>query len=66
MSRCRRRRLARLTPRPQTKAQHYIDLLEAARCDGNWTDVPELVRKVRKHAPDRKCTSPQSPWRATC
>ncbi|KAJ6446661.1 filamentation protein [Purpureocillium lavendulum] len=38
-----------------TKAHHYIDQLEAARCDGNWDAVPELVRKVRKHAPERKC-----------
>ncbi|UNI14005.1 hypothetical protein JDV02_000689 [Purpureocillium takamizusanense] len=38
-----------------TKALHYIDQLEAARCEGSWDDVPELVRKVRKHAADRKC-----------
>ncbi|KAL2419824.1 hypothetical protein ABEF95_005747 [Exophiala dermatitidis] len=37
------------------KAQRYIGLLEAARVAGNWQDLPELIRKVRKHAPDRKC-----------
>ncbi len=47
-----------LTWRLQTKAHHYIDQLEAARCDGSWDTVPELVRKVRKHASDRKCMPP--------
>ncbi|KAL9048248.1 MAG: hypothetical protein Q9206_006142, partial [Seirophora lacunosa] len=37
------------------KAKHYIDLLDTARCDGNWSELPELVRKVGKHAPQRKC-----------
>ncbi|EXJ83873.1 hypothetical protein A1O1_07501 [Capronia coronata CBS 617.96] len=37
------------------KAQRYIGLLEAARVAGNWQELPELIRKVRKHAPDRKC-----------
>ena len=39
------------------KAQHYIDLLETTRCAGRWEEVPELARKVEKHAPTRKCTS---------
>ncbi|KAL2256693.1 hypothetical protein VTK26DRAFT_1267 [Humicola hyalothermophila] len=38
-----------------TKAAHYIQQLDDARCDENWDAVPELVRKVRKHAPDRSC-----------
>ncbi|KAK4137780.1 hypothetical protein BT67DRAFT_415508 [Trichocladium antarcticum] len=38
-----------------TKAAHYIQQLDDARCDDNWDAVPELVRKVRKHAPDRIC-----------
>jgi hypothetical protein len=29
--------------------------LDAARSNGSWSDVPELVRKVTKHAPQRKC-----------
>ncbi|TVY92513.1 putative cargo-transport protein [Lachnellula willkommii] len=41
--------------REQTKAAHYIQQLDEARCQGNWDAVPELVRKVRKHAPNRTC-----------
>ncbi|ESZ96053.1 hypothetical protein SBOR_3530 [Sclerotinia borealis F-4128] len=41
--------------REQTKAAHYIQLLDTARCEGSWDTVPELVRKVRKHAPTRIC-----------
>ncbi|PKS10205.1 hypothetical protein jhhlp_001955 [Lomentospora prolificans] len=37
------------------KAVHYLRALDEARCDGNWSAVPELVRKVRKHAPERSC-----------
>lgn len=43
--------------REQSKAAHYIQLLDVARCEGNWDSVPELVRKIRKHAPARICTS---------
>jgi hypothetical protein len=41
--------------RQQTKAAHYILSLDEARCNGDWNAVPELVRKIRKHAPDRVC-----------
>ncbi|KAI4723503.1 hypothetical protein E4T48_00238 [Aureobasidium sp. EXF-10727] len=37
------------------KAQRYIGSLNAARLNGAWADVPELVRKVDKHAPHRRC-----------
>ncbi|SPO04477.1 uncharacterized protein DNG_07162 [Cephalotrichum gorgonifer] len=37
------------------KAAHYLKALDEARCDGNWSAIPELVRKVRKHAPTRSC-----------
>ncbi|KAG8428828.1 hypothetical protein J3459_002402 [Metarhizium acridum] len=37
------------------KAANYIEQLNSARCEGNWDAVPELVRKVRKHAPERQC-----------
>ncbi|KAF2024443.1 filamentation protein-like protein [Setomelanomma holmii] len=37
------------------KAQRYIQQLDEARCAGRWSDVPELCRKVEKHAPHRKC-----------
>ncbi|RII10035.1 hypothetical protein CUC08_Gglean006025 [Alternaria sp. MG1] len=37
------------------KAKRYIQQLDEARCAGRWTDVPELCRKVEKHAPHRRC-----------
>ncbi|KAI0910419.1 hypothetical protein F4823DRAFT_561918 [Ustulina deusta] len=37
------------------KAAQYLSRLEDARCEGRWDEVPELVRKVRKHASDRAC-----------
>ena len=37
------------------KATRYIDLLNNARLTGSWAEVPELVRKVNKHAPQRQC-----------
>ncbi|KAI9892326.1 MAG: hypothetical protein M1814_001526 [Vezdaea aestivalis] len=37
------------------KAAHYIEQLDNERCKGNWPSVPELARKVGKHAPQRKC-----------
>ncbi|KAH6715385.1 hypothetical protein BKA61DRAFT_673348 [Leptodontidium sp. MPI-SDFR-AT-0119] len=41
--------------REQAKASQYIQQLDEARCEGNWDAVPELVRKVKKHAPQRTC-----------
>ncbi|GFP52065.1 putative cargo-transport protein ypp1 [Trichoderma asperellum] len=38
-----------------TKAARYAESLDDARCEGTWADVPELVRKVRKHDPAREC-----------
>ncbi|KAI1766357.1 TPR-like protein [Hypoxylon sp. FL1150] len=38
-----------------SKVALYLGRLEDARCDGDWKEVPELVRKVRKHAADRLC-----------
>ncbi|KAI1661682.1 hypothetical protein F4813DRAFT_168760 [Daldinia decipiens] len=38
-----------------TKVTQYVVRLEDARCEGRWDEVPELVRKVRKHATDRLC-----------
>lgn len=37
------------------KSRHYLDLLDRARCNGNWSEIPELVRKLGKHLPKRKC-----------
>lgn len=39
----------------QAKAAGYLEQLDRARCDGDWTAIPELVRKVRKHAPEKAC-----------
>ncbi|KAL9131170.1 MAG: hypothetical protein Q9217_000823 [Psora testacea] len=41
--------------REPNKARHYIDLLDAARCNRQWQEVPELTRKIAKHAPQRHC-----------
>ncbi|POS78095.1 hypothetical protein DHEL01_v203519 [Diaporthe helianthi] len=38
-----------------TKGRNYLDQLDNARCEGDWDAVPELIRKVRKHAPARAC-----------
>ncbi|CZT21894.1 uncharacterized protein RCC_07760 [Ramularia collo-cygni] len=36
------------------KGARYLGLLDHALCHGQWSDVPELARKVEKHAPQRK------------
>lgn len=41
--------------RDPSKAGLYIQQLDEARCHGNWATVPELVRKIKKHAPNRTC-----------
>ncbi|KAE8451922.1 hypothetical protein EG329_002763 [Mollisiaceae sp. DMI_Dod_QoI] len=41
--------------REHTKAAQYVQQLDAARCDGDWDAVPELIRKIKKHAPQRTC-----------
>ncbi|KAI4222462.1 MAG: hypothetical protein L6R36_006126 [Xanthoria steineri] len=41
--------------KPTDKARHFLDLLDTARCNGDWSQIPELVRKVGKHVPQRKC-----------
>ncbi|KAF1812097.1 hypothetical protein P152DRAFT_418118 [Eremomyces bilateralis CBS 781.70] len=37
------------------KAARYISQLDLERCNGQWQLVPELARKIEKHAPNRKC-----------
>ncbi|KAJ5702396.1 Tetratricopeptide-like helical [Penicillium malachiteum] len=37
------------------KGQRYIVALDQARAQGKWDDVPELIRKVTKHAPQQTC-----------
>ncbi|ROW12639.1 hypothetical protein VMCG_00587 [Cytospora schulzeri] len=45
-----------MPPAPNaTKGRNYLDHLDIARCEGDWDAVPELIRKVRKHAPNRAC-----------
>jgi cargo-transport protein YPP1 len=53
--------------RESEKALRYINQLDSARCQGLWDQVPELTRKVEKHAPHRKSnfTNPNSP-RSMC
>ncbi|KAI1317721.1 hypothetical protein F5Y16DRAFT_144946 [Xylariaceae sp. FL0255] len=41
--------------RNPVKAALYLEKLEDARCEGRWDEIPELVRKIRKHASDRSC-----------
>ncbi|KAJ1335317.1 cargo-transport protein YPP1 [Microdochium nivale] len=41
-------------PKP-TKGELNLQFLENARCSAHWDEVPELVRKVRKHTTDREC-----------
>ncbi|KAK6496031.1 hypothetical protein TWF481_002058 [Arthrobotrys musiformis] len=39
-----------------SKAATYLSLLDTARCSGDWSTVPELVRKLTKHGgAARKC-----------
>ncbi|KAF3922279.1 hypothetical protein ABW20_dc0105529 [Dactylellina cionopaga] len=41
-----------------SKAATYLSLLDTARCNGDWTAVPELVRKLTKHGGvSKKCVS---------
>ncbi|KAJ5343120.1 uncharacterized protein N7506_002944 [Penicillium brevicompactum] len=37
------------------KGQRYGAALDQARSLGNWDEVPELIRKVTKHAPQKTC-----------
>ncbi|KFZ22816.1 hypothetical protein V502_02709 [Pseudogymnoascus sp. VKM F-4520 (FW-2644)] len=39
----------------RSKAAKYIQQLDQAQCGGDWEAVPNLVRKIRKHAPTRAC-----------
>ncbi|PKY05449.1 hypothetical protein P168DRAFT_325808 [Aspergillus campestris IBT 28561] len=44
-----------MASRESEKAQRYIVALDNARCQNKWEEVPELVRKITKHAPHRSC-----------
>jgi tetratricopeptide (TPR) repeat protein len=43
-----------MTQTESDKAIRYIQSLDYARSSAQWHDVPELARKVEKHAPKRK------------
>lgn len=42
-------------PNPE-KGARYLASLDQALCNASWIEIPELARKVDKHAPERKCT----------
>ncbi|RAH77372.1 hypothetical protein BO86DRAFT_370968 [Aspergillus japonicus CBS 114.51] len=44
-----------MTGRESDKGHRYISALENARCQDKWDEVPELIRKVTKHAPHKTC-----------
>ncbi|PYH42029.1 putative filamentation protein (Rhf1) [Aspergillus saccharolyticus JOP 1030-1] len=44
-----------MTGRDSDKGHRYISALENARCQDKWDEVPELIRKVTKHAPQKTC-----------
>ncbi|KAE8150399.1 hypothetical protein BDV25DRAFT_154519 [Aspergillus avenaceus] len=37
------------------KGRRYIAALDAARSQNKWDEIPELIRKVTKHAPQKTC-----------
>ncbi|KAL4928681.1 putative filamentation protein (Rhf1) [Aspergillus undulatus] len=41
--------------RESEKGQRYILALDNARSQNKWDEVPELIRKVTKHAPHKTC-----------
>ncbi|RKF74498.1 putative filamentation protein [Golovinomyces cichoracearum] len=47
--------LSKFHQRDQAKAALYIHRLDEVRSLGDWNVVPELVRKIKKHAPQRAC-----------
>ncbi|KKY20543.1 putative filamentation protein [Diplodia seriata] len=42
-------------PAENAKALNYIGQLDEARCNGRWDALPELARKIEKHASHRTC-----------
>jgi tetratricopeptide (TPR) repeat protein len=37
------------------KGARYLGQLDQALCSASWSEIPELARKVEKHAPTRRC-----------
>ncbi|KAL0262247.1 hypothetical protein SLS55_003686 [Diplodia seriata] len=44
-----------LNAQENAKALNYIGQLDEARCNGRWDALPELARKIEKHASHRTC-----------
>ncbi|KAF9890955.1 hypothetical protein FE257_005212 [Aspergillus nanangensis] len=44
-----------MTGRDSDKGHRYITALDNARCQNKWDELPELIRKVTKHAPQKTC-----------
>ncbi|KAL4800986.1 hypothetical protein BDV19DRAFT_352505 [Aspergillus venezuelensis] len=44
-----------MSARESEKGQRYILALDNARSQNKWDEVPELIRKVNKHAPHKTC-----------
>ncbi|KAF7597364.1 hypothetical protein BBP40_006305 [Aspergillus hancockii] len=44
-----------MAARDTDKGRRYIAALDNARCQNKWDEIPELIRKVTKHAPHKTC-----------
>ncbi|KAL4909432.1 hypothetical protein BDW74DRAFT_146551 [Aspergillus multicolor] len=44
-----------MSARESEKSHRYIVALDNARSQNKWDEVPELIRKVNKHAPHKTC-----------
>ncbi|KAL4819448.1 hypothetical protein BDW67DRAFT_154587 [Aspergillus spinulosporus] len=44
-----------MSARESEKAHRYVVALDNARSQNKWDEVPELIRKVNKHAPHKTC-----------
>ncbi|EAU30508.1 conserved hypothetical protein [Aspergillus terreus NIH2624] len=44
-----------MTGRDSDKGHRYVAALDNARCQNKWDELPELIRKVTKHAPQKTC-----------
>ncbi|KAJ1716537.1 filamentation protein (Rhf1) [Aspergillus flavus] len=44
-----------MAARDSDKGRRYIAALDNARCQNKWDEIPELIRKVTKHAPQKTC-----------
>jgi hypothetical protein len=47
--------------RESEKGHRYIVALDSARSHNKWDEVPELIRKVTKHASHLTCNSSPRP-----